>query len=227
MLKCVQPLTLDTLCTGQYVRCGNSPGYIEEPTVVDKQSRTETFAAAVLHVHNPRWEGVPFVLKVPLCPPSLDAHPRSILDASTFRPQLSAAQSIGACAPCPPPKAGKALTDRKAEVRIQFHNVPGVISDLAKSCPGGRAPRGEEGASAEWRGRLSGFRDLALRLPANELVVRLQPEETIYWKVQNKVPGLGFETNQIRMDLLYATKFQQRKLPEARAAVVALFCVQQ
>ncbi|EOD14173.1 glucose-6-phosphate dehydrogenase, partial [Emiliania huxleyi CCMP1516] len=147
VLKCVQPLTLDTLCTGQYVRCGNSPGYLEEPTVVDKQSRTETFAAAVLHVHNPRWEGVPFVLK-----------------------------------------AGKALTDRKAEVRIQFHNVPGVISDLANS------------------------------LPANELVVRLQPEETIYWKVQNKVPGLGFETNQIRMDLLYATKFQQRKLPEARAA---------
>lgn len=67
VLKCVQPLTLDTLCTGQYVRCGNSPGYLEEPTVVDKQSRTETFAAAVLHVHNPRWEGVPFVLKV--CPP--------------------------------------------------------------------------------------------------------------------------------------------------------------
>ena len=62
----MQPLTLDTLCTGQYVRCGNSPGYIEEPTVVDKQSRTETFAAAVLHVHNPRWEGVPFVLKARL-----------------------------------------------------------------------------------------------------------------------------------------------------------------
>lgn len=56
--------------------------------------------------------------------------------------------------------------------------------------------------------------------------MRLQPEETIYWKVQNKVPGLGFETNQIRMDLLYATKFQQRKLPEARAAAVALLCVQ-
>lgn len=56
--------------------------------------------------------------------------------------------------------------------------------------------------------------------------MRLQPEETIYWKVQNKVPGLGFETNQIRMDLLYATKFQQRKLPEARAAAVALPCVQ-
>ena len=54
--------------------------------------------------------------------------------------------------------------------------------------------------------------------------MRLQPEETIYWKVQNKVPGLGFETNQIRMDLLYATKFQQRKLPEARAAAVFPSC---
>ena len=72
---------------------------------------------------------------------------------------------------------------------------------------------------------LSGFRDLARRLPANELVVRLQPEETIYWKVQNKVPGLGFETNQIRMDLLYATKFQQRKLPEARGGSAPLRAV--
>ena len=66
----------------------------------------------MLHVNNPRWEGVPFVLK-----------------------------------------AGKALTDRKAEVRIQFHRVPGAVSAL-KECA------------------------------ANELVVRLQPEQTIYWKVR-------------------------------------------
>mmetsp|Transcript_1872 Transcript_1872/g.5845 ORF Transcript_1872/g.5845 Transcript_1872/m.5845 type:complete len:612 (-) Transcript_1872:319-2154(-) len=143
VLRQTAPLTLDNLVTGQYVQCGKHKGYLDEPTVLNKESTTETFAAAVLHVHNPRWEGVPFVLK-----------------------------------------AGKALTDRKAEVRIQFHRVPGVVAALA-NCQ------------------------------ANELVVRLQPEETIYWKVQNKVPGLGFEVQQIRMDLLYASKFQKAKLPEA------------
>ena len=30
-------------------------------------------------------------------------------------------------------KAGKALTDRKAEVRIQFHRVPGAVSGMATS----------------------------------------------------------------------------------------------
>ena len=81
-------------------------------------------------------------------------------------------------------KAGKALNDKKAEVRIQFHRVPGVVSALSE-CAG------------------------------NELVVRLQPEESIYWKVQNKVPGLHFEVQQMRMDLLYSSKFFQKKLPEA------------
>ena len=81
-------------------------------------------------------------------------------------------------------QAGKALNDKKAEVRIQFHHVPGVVSALSE-CAG------------------------------NELVVRLQPEESIYWKVQNKVPGLHFEVQQMRMDLLYSSKFFQKKLPEA------------
>ena len=35
------------------------------------------------------------------------------------------------------------------------------------------------------------------RCVANELVVRVQPEEQIYWKVQNKVPGLKFEVEQV------------------------------
>ena len=33
------------------------------PPCPEQDSCTETFAAAVLHVHNPRWDGVPFVLK--------------------------------------------------------------------------------------------------------------------------------------------------------------------
>ena len=51
------------------------------------------------------------------------------------------------------PQAGKALSDKKCEVRIQFHRVPGVVGALS-DCAG------------------------------NELVVRLQPEESIYWKAR-------------------------------------------
>ena len=120
VLQAISPLKRDDLVVGQYQRSGKHPGYLEDSTIENKESNTETFAAAVLSVDNPRWDGVPFVLK-----------------------------------------AGKALTDRKAEVRIQFHRVPGAVSAL---------------------------RDCA----ANELVVRLQPDETIYWKVINKVPGLKF-----------------------------------
>jgi glucose-6-phosphate 1-dehydrogenase len=45
--------------------------------------------------------------------------------------------------------------------------------------------------------------------------VRVQPEECIYWKVQNKVPGLKFEVEQVRMDLLYAKSFMREHLPAA------------
>ena len=125
MLRACTPLTVENLVVGQYTRHDGNPGYIE--TLPDKRkSNTETFAAAVLHVHNPRWDGVPFVLK-----------------------------------------AGKALTESKVELRIQFHSVPGVVSALHECA-------------------------------ANELVVRVQPEESIYWKVQNKVPGLTFEVEQMR-----------------------------
>ena len=92
VLRAIRPLCLDDLVVGQYTRAGDQPGYLEDPSITNKGSTTETFAAAVLHVHNPRWDGVPFVLK-----------------------------------------AGKALTESKVELRIQFHSVPGVVSAL-NSC---------------------------------------------------------------------------------------------
>ena len=57
---------------------------------------------------------------------------------------------------------------------------------------------------------------------ANELVVRVQPEEAIYWKVQSKVPGLrSDQVEQVRMDLLYSrlARKLERKLPQAYAAL--------
>ena len=136
VLNACRALSMDDLVTGQYA------GYREDEGIKDKRTRTETFAAAVLHVHNPRWEGVPFVLK-----------------------------------------AGKALNDSKVELRVQFHQVPGVVQDLEQCV-------------------------------ANELVVLVQPEPAIYWKVQNKVPGLKFEVEQVRMDLFYARSYMGY-MPEA------------
>jgi len=137
VLNACRPVTLDDLVVGQY------DGYRADPEIRDQRTRTETFAAAVLHVHNPRWDGVPFVLK-----------------------------------------AGKALNDSKVELRVQFHGVPGVVSDLDQCV-------------------------------ANELVVLVQPEPAIYWKVQNKVPGLKFEVEQVRMDLLYSNSYMLEQMPEA------------
>ena len=45
--------------------------------------------------------------------------------------------------------------------------------------------------------------------------MRVQPEESIYWKVQNKVPGLTFAVEQMRMDFNYSTKYKKGVLPEA------------
>jgi len=134
LLQAVQPLQLKDLLVGQYVAADGNPGYLEDPSITNKSSVTETFAAAVLYINNPRWDGVPFILK-----------------------------------------AGKALDESKVEVRIKFHAVPGVIAGLADCAP-------------------------------NELVIRVQPDERIFWKITSKVPGLDFTVETRRMDLLYASR---------------------
>jgi glucose-6-phosphate 1-dehydrogenase len=46
---------------------------------------------------------------------------------------------------------------------------------------------------------------------ANELVVRVQPEEAIYWKVMNKIPGLkSNEVEQMRMGTCRASGMHTR-----------------
>ncbi|XP_074559808.1 glucose-6-phosphate 1-dehydrogenase, cytoplasmic isoform-like [Curcuma longa] len=79
VLQSVLPIKLEEVVLGQY------EGYTDDPTVPDS-SNTPTFATVVLHIHNERWEGVPFIIK-----------------------------------------AGKALNSRKAEIRVQFKDVPGDI----------------------------------------------------------------------------------------------------
>lgn len=75
-------------------------------------------------------------------------------------------------------KAGKALDERKAEMRIQFKDAPGAS-----------------------------FMFNQPNLPRNELVMRLQPHEAIYMKTNVKSPGFNSEPVQSELEVNYDTQF--------------------
>ncbi|KAL2938574.1 Glucose-6-phosphate 1-dehydrogenase chloroplastic [Bienertia sinuspersici] len=85
-------------------------------------------------------------------------------------------------------KAGKALNTRRAEIRVQFRHVPG---NLYK-------------------------RDFGTDLDkaTNELVLRVQPDEAIFLKINNKVPGLGMRLDRSDLNLLYSTRYRG-EIPDA------------
>eukprot|EP01086_Lenisia_limosa_P009996 TRINITY_DN3380_c0_g1_i2.p1 TRINITY_DN3380_c0_g1~~TRINITY_DN3380_c0_g1_i2.p1 ORF type:complete len:527 (+),score=102.93 TRINITY_DN3380_c0_g1_i2:85-1665(+) len=80
VLQRVAPLKLEDVVLGQYVadRAGVNPSYTDDDGV-PADSSCPTFATAVFHVNNERWDGVPFIVK-----------------------------------------CGKALNEKKADIRIQF-----------------------------------------------------------------------------------------------------------
>ncbi|KAE9457825.1 hypothetical protein C3L33_10255, partial [Rhododendron williamsianum] len=86
-------------------------------------------------------------------------------------------------------KAGKALhTNRLAEIRVQFRHVPG---NLFKRNFG-----------------------TDLDKATNELVLRVQPDEAIYLKINNKVPGLGMRLDRSDLNLLYKARSDQSRYPK-------------
>jgi len=94
-------------------------------------------------------------------------------------------------------KAGKALHSRVAEIRVQFRHVPGNL----------------------YRNKLGVDLDSA----TNELVIRIQPDEAIYLKVNNKVPGLGLKIDTTRLDLTYKARYATQ-LPDAYERLI-LDCI--
>ncbi|KAF8913916.1 glucose-6-phosphate 1-dehydrogenase [Gymnopilus junonius] len=139
------PIERNDVLLGQYVAANGKPGYLDDSTV-PPNSTCPTFAAATLWINNPRWEGVPFVMK-----------------------------------------AGKALNEAKVEVRIQFKDVTqGIFKDIAR----------------------------------NELVIRIQPNEAIYLKLNSKTPGLYTRAIPTEMDLTYKRRFLEAKIPEAYEALI-------
>jgi glucose-6-phosphate 1-dehydrogenase len=74
-------------------------------------------------------------------------------------------------------RCGKALNERKTEVRIQYKEVSGDIF-----------PPGS--------------------LKRDELVVRVQPNEAVYMKLNTKRVGFGFETEETELDLTFNSRFK-------------------
>ena len=68
----------------------------------------------------------------------------------------------------------------RAEIRVQFRHVPGNLYN----------------------------RNFGIDLDqaTNELVIRVQPDEAIYLKINNKVPGLGMRLDHSNLNLHYAAR---------------------
>ena len=62
VLRAIEPILRENVLLGQYVGANGKPGYLDDDTV-PPNSTCPTFAATTLWVNNPRWEGVPFILK--------------------------------------------------------------------------------------------------------------------------------------------------------------------
>ncbi|XVF81437.1 hypothetical protein PTKIN_Ptkin15bG0154800 [Pterospermum kingtungense] len=85
-------------------------------------------------------------------------------------------------------KAGKALHTKRAEIRVQFRHVPGNL----------------------YKRNFGTDLDKA----TNELVLRVQPDEAIYLKINNKVPGLGMRLDRSDLNLLFRARYP-REVPDA------------
>ncbi|CAH0475320.1 unnamed protein product [Peronospora belbahrii] len=151
VLNCIEPIKLEDTVLGQYEgdKERNEPGYLEDPTV-PKGSVTPTFATAIMYVNNPRWSGVPFIMK-----------------------------------------AGKALNERKGEIRVQFRSPPGAEYMF----PG-------------------------VKIPVQELVLRLQPEEAVYMKMNVKSLGLQTQAISSELDLSYAERYEGTEVPDAYTRLI-------
>jgi glucose-6-phosphate 1-dehydrogenase len=88
-------------------------------------------------------------------------------------------------------KAGKALDERKAEIRIQFQEVPGAH-----------------------------FMFFGQDSPPNELVMVLQPDQAVYFKVNVKKPGLYSQMEQSELDLSYGHRYKEVYAPDAYTRLI-------
>lgn len=87
-------------------------------------------------------------------------------------------------------KAGKALNERKAEMRVQFKDAAGAKVIFNDKCP------------------------------RNELVIRMQPHECIYMKANVKSPGFSGKPIQSELEINYDTRFKGDSNPDAYTRLI-------
>lgn len=83
-------------------------------------------------------------------------------------------------------KCGKALDEQKTEIRIQFRDSSAVNVLFPSS-----------------------------ELARNELVIRVQPNESVYLKFMVKEPGLGYHPTISELDLSYRSRYKETRIPDA------------
>ena len=54
----------------------------------------------------------------------------------------------------------------------------------------------------------------------NELVLRIQPSEAIYMKMNSKLPGFATRAVPVELDLTYSKRFTDAKIPQAYEALI-------
>ncbi|CAO3638740.1 unnamed protein product [Cunninghamella blakesleeana] len=54
----------------------------------------------------------------------------------------------------------------------------------------------------------------------NELVIRVQPDEALYTKFNNKLPGLSYQTIQTDLDLTYNSRYVDLSIPDAYESLI-------
>jgi glucose-6-phosphate 1-dehydrogenase len=57
-------------------------------------------------------------------------------------------------------------------------------------------------------------------IPRNELVIRVQPNESVYIKMNSKLPGLTMQTVVTELDLTYRRRFSDLIIPEAYESLI-------
>lgn len=148
VLRSMRPLDSAELIVGQYTAGADVVGYLQEEGV-PADSETPTYAAAVMHVDTPRWQGVPFLLS-----------------------------------------AGKGLSYDVTEVRLHFRPATDRL--------------------------FQALTDAALPdAAANELIIRVQPDERLLLRIVSKVPGMGLHVGATELDLGFREKYPGVRIADA------------
>ncbi|MBQ5153863.1 glucose-6-phosphate dehydrogenase, partial [Macrococcus caseolyticus] len=67
VLRMVRPIKLEDVVLGQYeaaeVNGEKKPGYKDDDSIKNKDTKTPTYAAFAVYIDSERWDGVPFILK--------------------------------------------------------------------------------------------------------------------------------------------------------------------